>query len=109
VCHASVGLHKLYRTGAFFFIMSYSGSNFRAAAALLAATHTKQSHWGGNADMAMRAGGSGGSGNIMALKDLSVLGVLLPEALILLLEEKGSDMFAEIFTGDCDTPCVIWT
>jgi hypothetical protein len=142
VCHASVGLHKLYRTGAFFFLLRYPGSNFLPAAELLRATHCQQSHWGGNADAAMRSAGAGagetsgsgsgsGSGSNrkiirgLALKHLSVLGAMLPEALLLLLEEGGgrdgdyiygggggddcARRFAGVFTGDCDTPEVIWT
>lgn len=38
----------------------------------------------------------------------SILGPLLPEAMIHYLENYGADKFAEIFLGEFDTPEAIW-
>ena len=38
----------------------------------------------------------------------SVLGPLLPESMICLLERRGPERFAEVFCGSVDTPEVIW-
>ena len=38
----------------------------------------------------------------------SVLGQLLPEAMVHYLENHGSAMFAQIFLGEYDTPEAIW-
>jgi DnaJ family protein C protein 13 len=100
VCHASVGLHTLYRTGAFFFVLRYSGSNFTAASRFLKATHLAQAHWGTN--IASVTGH-------LPLRQRSVLGDMLPESLLSILEEKGAQAFAETFTSDSDSPDIIWT
>lgn len=38
----------------------------------------------------------------------SILGAVLPEAMIHYLENYGEEKFAEIFLGDFDTPEAIW-
>jgi hypothetical protein len=100
VCHASVGLNKLYRTGAFFFVLRYSGSNFTAASKFLKGTHLAQAHWG--TDIASVTGQ-------LPLRQRSVLGDMLPESLLSILEEKGAQTFSETFTSDSDSPDIIWT
>jgi len=39
----------------------------------------------------------------------SVLGSLLPEAMVAYLENHGVDKFSEIFLGEFDTPEAIWS
>jgi DnaJ family protein C protein 13 len=38
----------------------------------------------------------------------SVLGQLLPEAMVNYLENHGAEKFAQIFLGEFDTPEAIW-
>lgn len=38
----------------------------------------------------------------------SILGQLLPEAMVCYLENHGADKFAQIFLGEWDTPEAIW-
>lgn len=38
----------------------------------------------------------------------SILGAILPEAMIHYLENYGAEKFAEIFLGEFDTPEAIW-
>lgn len=38
----------------------------------------------------------------------SILGQLLPEAMVSYLENHGAEKFAQIFLGDYDTPEAIW-
>jgi DnaJ family protein C protein 13 len=39
----------------------------------------------------------------------SILGQLLPEAMVNYLENHGSEKFAQIFLGEFDTPEAIWS
>lgn len=43
------------------------------------------------------------------MKDRSFLGSLLPEGLLYILVNYGCEKFAQVFTGEADTPEVIWT
>lgn len=38
----------------------------------------------------------------------SILGPLLPDAMVYYLENHGADKFAQIFLGEFDTPEAIW-
>lgn len=38
----------------------------------------------------------------------SILGQLLPEAMVCYLENHGAEKFAQIFLGEWDTPEAIW-
>lgn len=38
----------------------------------------------------------------------SILGQLLPDAMVYYLENHGADKFAQIFLGEYDTPEAIW-
>jgi len=38
----------------------------------------------------------------------SILGQLLPEAIVSYLENHGAEKFAQIFLGEYDTPEAIW-
>ncbi|CAH0774017.1 unnamed protein product [Bemisia tabaci] len=87
---------KLYLTGVFFFILMYTGSNVLPIAKFLQLTHTKQ---------AFRALDEAPSSELM---QRSVLGPLLPEAMVYYLENHGAAKFAQIFLGEFDTPEAIW-
>jgi DnaJ family protein C protein 13 len=98
VCHQSVGLNKLYLTGIYIFSMRYTGSNYEGLSKLFHATHLKQVF--NPQDIAVA--------DDIALARRSVLGDLLPESLLYVLESYGADKFAEAFMGNLDTPEVIW-
>uniref|UniRef100_A0A1I8HXS4 J domain-containing protein n=1 Tax=Macrostomum lignano TaxID=282301 RepID=A0A1I8HXS4_9PLAT len=87
-------ISRLYLTGVFFFILMYSGSNLIPIAQFLKYTHLLQ---------AFRTEEAGHS-----LMQQSVLGHLLPEAMVCYLENYTPEKFAEIFLGEFDTPEAIW-
>ncbi|ESO09053.1 hypothetical protein HELRODRAFT_156562 [Helobdella robusta] len=87
---------RLYLSGAFFFILMYTGSNVLPIARLLKNTHLKQ---------AFRSDEKTSS-DIM---QKSVLGHMLPEAMVCYLENYEPEKFAEIFLGEFDTPEAIWS
>ncbi|XP_012235865.1 dnaJ homolog subfamily C member 13 isoform X2 [Linepithema humile] len=86
---------KIYLTGVFYFILMYTGSNVLPIARFLQLTHTKQAFR--NDDNT--------SSDIM---QRSILGQLLPDAMVSYLENHGAEKFAQIFLGDYDTPEAIW-
>lgn len=86
-------ISQLYRSGLFFFILMYSGSNLIPIGRLLHATHLAQAY---------RLDES----STPKLK--SFLTYLLPEAMVCYLENHGPDKFAQIFLGEFDTPEAIW-
>ena len=90
---------KFYLTGIFFFIASYTGSNFKTLAKLLHSTHLKQHFRSGFAAAADKTE--------LPMKDRSILGSLLPEGLLFILLNYGVDRFNEVFVGNFDTPEVI--
>nr|XP_050853264.1 dnaJ homolog subfamily C member 13 isoform X3 [Vespula vulgaris] len=86
---------KIYLTGVFYFILMYTGSNVLPIARFLQLTHTKQ---------AFRS-----DDNISSdIMQRSILGQLLPDAMVSYLENHGAEKFAQIFLGDFDTPEAIW-
>jgi DnaJ family protein C protein 13 len=89
---------KLYLTGAFFFACKYAGNNFYPIATLFEVTHLKQS---------FHDASSSASNNI-PIGIRSVLGNILPDALITILVNYGAERFSSVFTGDFDTPEVVW-
>lgn len=89
-------LSTIYTTGVFFFILMYMGSNVLPIGRFLHMSHMQQ---------AFRAEENLG-GDIM---QQSILGQILPEAMVCYLENYGPDKFAEIFLGEFDTPEVIWS
>ncbi|KAL3309781.1 DnaJ subfamily C member 13, partial [Cichlidogyrus casuarinus] len=89
-------LPRLYLTGAFYFILMYTGSNVLPIARFLKATHLQQ---------AFRQDQVFGSD----LASRSILGNILPDAMISYLENYNPEKFAEIFLGDFDTPEAIWS
>jgi DnaJ family protein C protein 13 len=98
VAHNQVTLGRLYHTGAFFFALAYSGSNWGELSKLFAAAHLKQ-------DCMTDAATVGLEGTV---GKRSILGALLPESLLCVLENYGPARFAEAFLSNSDTPEVIW-
>lgn len=93
-------LARLYRTGAFYFALAYPGSNLLSIAELFAVTHMHQAfHGGGEAAVSLS----------LPLAKRSVLGGLLPESLLYVLECSGPTAFATAIVSDSDTPEIIWT
>ncbi|XP_042237903.1 dnaJ homolog subfamily C member 13-like isoform X4 [Homarus americanus] len=89
-------ISTVYTTGVFYFILMYMGSNVLPIGYFLHMSHMQQS---------FRAEENSG-GDIM---QQSILGQILPEAMVCYLENYGADKFAEIFLGEFDTPEVIWS
>ncbi|XP_058807941.1 dnaJ homolog subfamily C member 13 isoform X2 [Phymastichus coffea] len=87
-------ISKVYLTGVFYFILMYTGSNVLPIARFLQLTHTKQAFRGDDTPS-----------DIM---QKSILGQLLPDAMVSYLENHGAEKFAQIFLGDFDTPEAIW-
>ncbi|XP_016298741.1 dnaJ homolog subfamily C member 13 [Sinocyclocheilus anshuiensis] len=89
-------LQRLYLTGVFFFIMMYTGSNVLPVARFLKYTHLKQ---------AFKSEEAKGQDIVQR----SVLGSMLPEAMVCYLENYEAERFSEIFLGEFDTPEAIWS
>ncbi|XP_064489524.1 dnaJ homolog subfamily C member 13-like [Ornithodoros turicata] len=86
-------IQRLYTTGFFFFVLLYTGSNLLNIGQLLHSSHTVQA-------FRLEEGST--------LTQRSVLGQILPEAMVCYLENHGATKFAEIFLGEFDTPEAIW-
>ncbi|KAL5729405.1 DnaJ subfamily C grv2 [Ranunculus cassubicifolius] len=91
---------RLYSTGAFYFALAYPGSNLHSIAQLFSATHVHQAFHGGE---------EAAVSSSLPLAKRSVLGGLLPESLLYVLERSGSAAFAAAMVSDSDTPEIIWT
>ena len=89
---------KLYLTGIFFFAMAYSGSNFLKISNMLYATHLKQ-HFRTSAESLTVD---------VPISKRSILGTILPESMICLLDNYGPEEFTKKLLGNFDTPEVIW-
>ncbi|KAK9497827.1 hypothetical protein O3M35_003746 [Rhynocoris fuscipes] len=86
---------QFYLTGVFYFILMYNGSNLLPIAKFLKITHTIQAF-------------SRDESTSSSLMQRSILGQLLPEAMVYYLENHGAEKFAQIFLGEYDTPEAIW-
>lgn len=86
-------VQQLYSTGFFFFVLLYTGSNLLGIGELLHSSHTCQA-------FRLEEGST--------LTQRSILGQILPEAMVCYLENHGAAKFAEIFLGEFDTPEAIW-
>lgn len=84
----------LYQTGLFYFILMYTGSNILPISRLLHLTHMKQSFKSDDTSQ--------------TVLQRSILGQLLPEAMVCYLENYGPEDFSKVFLGEYDTPEVIW-
>ena len=89
---------KLYLTGLFFFACRYTGNNFLPLANLFKVTHLQQSFLDSASSVARE----------VSVSARSVLGMLVPSAVINILVNYGAERFATVFTGEFDTPEVIW-
>ncbi|CAL1414478.1 unnamed protein product [Linum trigynum] len=93
-------LIRLYSTGAFYFALAYPGSNLQSIAQLFAVTHVHQAFHGGE---------EAAVSSSLPLAKRSVLGGLLPESLLYVLERSGPSAFSAAMVSDSDTPEIIWT
>ena len=91
---------RLYSTGAFYFALAYPGSNLLSIAQLFSSTHVHQAFHGGE---------EAAVSSSLPLAKRSVLGGLLPESLLYVLERSGPTAFAAAMVSDSDTPEIIWT
>lgn len=91
---------RLYSTGAFYFALAYPGSNLLSIAHLFSVTHVHQAFHGGE---------EAAVSSSLPLAKRSVLGGLLPESLLYVLERSGPTAFAAAMVSDSDTPEIIWT
>ncbi|KAK6236286.1 hypothetical protein SCA6_011623 [Theobroma cacao] len=91
---------RLYSTGAFYFALAYPGSNLLSIAQLFAVTHVHQAFHGGE---------EAAVSSSLPLAKRSVLGGLLPESLLYVLERSRHLAFAAAMVSDSDTPEIIWT
>lgn len=91
---------KFYLTGVYFFTACYTGSNFKSLAKLLHSTHLNQHFRSGFAAAA--------DNSELSLKERSILGGMLPEGVLFILFNYGTDRFNDVFVGNFDTPEVIW-
>ncbi|PKA53250.1 DnaJ like subfamily C GRV2 [Apostasia shenzhenica] len=91
---------RLYSTGAFYFALAYPGSNLNSIAQLFSITHVHQAFHGGE---------EAAVSSSLPLAKRSVLGGLLPESLLYVLERSGPSAFAAAMVSDSDTPEIIWT
>lgn len=91
---------RLYSTGAFYFALAYPGSNLHSIAQLFSVTHVHQAFHGGE---------EAAVSSSLPLAKRSVLGGLLPESLLYVLERSGPVAFTAAMVSDSDTPEIIWT
>ncbi|GLJ44227.1 hypothetical protein SUGI_0923670 [Cryptomeria japonica] len=91
---------RLYNTGVFYYALAYAGSNLHSIANLFALTHGHQAFHGGE---------EAAVSSSLPLAKRSVLGGLLPESLLYVLERSGPHAFAAAMISDSDTPEIIWT
>lgn len=96
--HNPGAVSKLYLTGVFHFCLAYTGSNFSLIARLLHLTHLQQNF----RDSANAVAAE------LPLHRRSILGEMLPEAMLHVLENYGPQRFAQVFVGDFDTPEVLY-
>ncbi|XP_062518532.1 LOW QUALITY PROTEIN: dnaJ homolog subfamily C member 13-like [Corticium candelabrum] len=89
-------LPRLFQSGVFFFILMYTGSNVLPIARFLKYTHLQQ---------AFRPDDSPPVSDLM---QMSILGQIMPEAMVHFLENYGPEKFSEVFLGEFDTPETIW-
>jgi DnaJ family protein C protein 13 len=89
-------LAELHKTGLHFFALAYCGSNLRELARLLKVCH-------------LAGAAAAGVPPSVPLAQRSILGGLLPESLLHMLESYGPDAFAAALAGDAETPELVWT
>lgn len=97
-------ISRVYLTGVFYFILMYTGSNVLPVSRFLEYTHNKQAFRNMQDEEQYE---NKSSSNLEIIKR-SILGNILPEAMICYLENHGFEKFSQIFLGEFDTPEVIW-
>jgi DnaJ family protein C protein 13 len=97
-------LSRIYMTGVFYFIVMYTGSNVIPISKFLEYTHNKQAFRTANSDDE----NENKSSTSLEIIKRSIMGNILPEAMICYLENHGHEKFSQIFLGEFDTPEVIW-
>lgn len=90
--------NKLYLTGIFFFACRYTGNDFLTIANLLHVSHLHQGYHDAGASVSRE----------LPVHERSILGTMLPPALVNILHKHGPARFTTVFTGTFDTPEVIW-
>lgn len=85
-------LGALQRTGVHFFALAYCGSNTEEMSSLLSVIHLRQR-----------------DAHTSHPASCSILGGLLPESLLFVLDSYGPNAFAKALVGECDSPELIWT
>eukprot|EP00727_Mastigamoeba_balamuthi_P010951 m51a1_g6479 hypothetical protein (2880) ;mRNA; r:107787-117893 len=91
----AAAMPKLYLTGVFYFACMYGGSNVISTVNFLKATHLQQ-HFG--EDEAVQG----------EMPRRSILGALLPSAMLYHMERHALEEFAQVLLGNYDTPESIW-
>jgi DnaJ family protein C protein 13 len=84
-------LSRLYLTGAFFFIMMYTGSNVLPIVKFLKDTHMMQAFQNAEGETSR-----------------SIIANMLPEAMVCYLDNHDVERFAATYLGEFDTPEAIW-
>eukprot|EP00795_Rhopilema_esculentum_P013369 gene13369-4225_t len=117
-------LPRLYMTGAFFFIMMYTGSNVIPIGSqnfldicvedkkqIQSVLRSRYFFYPPNDTPITTANAHRliPQENSKEIQQRSILGHILPEAMICYLENYGPEKFAEIFLGEFDTPEAIWS
>ncbi len=92
-------LTQLYMSGIFYFILMYTGSNILPIGHFLKYTHLAQAFRSDEQQ----------SGDKKDIYARSILGHVLPEAMICYLENHGAEKFAQMFLGEFDQPETIWS
>jgi len=92
-------LTQLYMSGVFYFILMYTGSNILPIGHFLKYTHLSQAFRSDEQQ----------SGDKKDIYSRSILGHLLPEAMICYLENHGAEKFSQMFLGEFDQPETIWS
>lgn len=98
VRHNPKAMVKLYTTGVYYFAMGYNGSNWVNLAQFLGTTHLQQSFHADAASLNSET----------SIAKRSILGSMLPESLICVLENRGFNAFADTYLSNVDSPEVIW-
>lgn len=105
VTHNEACIGKLYLTGLFFFICSYTGNDFHFLSQLLHSTHMNQKFFGYQGKPKAQANEQQAASPLL---ERSILSSMLPMGVLNILTNYGPKRFTEVFCSDVDTPEVIW-
>ena len=93
ICEDNTLMSQIYRSGVFFFILMYPGSNVEKIFKFIKMTHLKQAFYGSQ------------SGDVY---QKSILKNIFPEALVHYLTKYSTKRFMQIYLSNVETPEVIW-